>query len=157
VLSAVAGFVEQGHCPCRSALRLTYRDAFRDGRGDGERREFGDQLMERPGGLGGPGASASGAWRREERLLSAGGVGHVADQFADLLADLDDAGVPAGRGNRLRARGLAGLLTGPVCLCLAGAGAVPGLASAVRAVAAGELTAADRAPGVAGHVWSRVS
>jgi hypothetical protein len=39
---------------------MAYRDAFRDGRGDGERREFGYRAVQRPGGLGGPGAPAGG-------------------------------------------------------------------------------------------------
>jgi hypothetical protein len=61
VLSVIAALVEQGHRSRLSAWRLAFRDAFGDGRGDGERGELGDQAVQRPGGLGWTDAPAGGA------------------------------------------------------------------------------------------------
>jgi hypothetical protein len=80
-------------------------------------------------------------------------------QLADLLPDLDGAGVPGGgrERRRVRGRGFVGLLAGAVGLRLAGAGAVPGPSPATRAVADGHLPVADRAAGGSGHAWPGVS
>src|SRR5205807_1051257 len=104
-----------------------------------ERRQFSDQLVQGGGGVGGF-CPAGRAWCPEQGLLSAGGVGQGAYEFAGLLPDLGDPGVPgACRERRWPCpRRRAVLPTCPVCPGLAGSGAVSGVASAVGALTGGK-------------------
>src|SRR5258708_7802873 len=68
----------------------SFRRAFRDGGGGGQHRELGDQAVQDPAGLS-RAVAAGGAWRGEQGLLAAGGVGHGPRPLAALLPALDRA------------------------------------------------------------------
>lgn len=88
---SVPGVPLPGHRPPADPGSIR-RAAFRDGRGGA--RAASSVSSRRRVCAAAAGLARPVAWRGEQRLLAAGGVGQCSGQFADVLPDLDCAGVP---------------------------------------------------------------